>query len=598
MTKKVTGNDLKNLIKEVLSENINISIDKASWGKAKKSAGLASLGSIGATTGAKGLEKLLDLTGVDGDETDLTDDDLKRAKGDTKTTADKWFTNSSKRPSGFADLDAYVAFLGGGPPVGGTYFYKDSNKVELKDGFHAKNNPKKGKMGAIAKGMQTILSKPGITNGELSAMLLEVSAIFKDEFGTGKLSKAVADVRAAVGSLPPGNVAPNTLKTKLNAIAAALRTVPTQDITAPVVQDVGSNRGRFPPGLIVPLNDLFSGKTDFDSRLRELERVSKLLVTGTTDDIKAHYTTGMERQFLRDITITDYFATIFREIDDRSLGYYFESLGALLAGGEVQGATGGAGDFTVATGPGAQDFEGSSKAVGGGSAQALSGFIPGKPVLYLVAQKVGTSPSGRTEIPIKAYTVQLDDLPIYDGNDNSAAVKVSSFPATNAVGKEIKITKKEAGKAQNGVHGGSANIREGDYFYGLTFAKDIKGSQYTLYFANKERNQIKTLKDILKNKFGSGSGSIALAFQGMQEYFDELKTSQAAIKDYIGSDDPDKGSIALTSLTRADDGLEQILVKTGKKIAGSGASRVVTTREGKVITASFLKKLIQENFKK
>ena len=589
MTKKVTGADLKTLIEQVLKEEqLN--------------------------------EKTYNIKGwkdkADNSFAPVDDSSISRVRGKNKvvkrgTTASayKAAANSDSKPELTpADLPGAISILnpevatdpskyGGGPPVGGTYFYKDSNKVELKDGFHAKNNPKKGKMGAIAKGMQTILSKPGITNGELSAMLLEVSAIFKDEFGTGKLSKAVADVRAAVGSLPPGGVAPDTLKTQLKAIAGALRTVPTQDITAPVVQDVGSNHGRFPPGLIVPLNDLFSGKTDFDSRLRELERVSKLLVTGTTDEIENHYTTGMERQFLRDITITDYFATIFREIDDRSLGYYFESLGALLAGGEVQGAAGGAGDFTVATGPGAQDFEGSSKAVGGGSAQALSGFIPGKPVLYLVAQKVGTSPSGRTEIPIKAYTVQLDELPVYDGTDNRADVKVSSFPATNTVGKEIKITKKEAGKAQNGVHGGSANIKAGDYFYGLTFAKNIKGSEYTLYFAKIKSGRIKTLKEILNDKFGNRNGSIALAFQGMQEYFDELKTSQAAIKDYIGSDEPSKGSIALTSLTRADDGLEQILVKTGKKIAGSGASRVVT-REGKVITADFLKKLISESFKR
>ena len=58
------------------------------------------------------------------------------------------------------------------------------------------------------------------------------------------------------------------------------------------------------------------------------------------------------------------------------------------------------------------------------------------------------------------------------------------------------------------------------------------------------------------------------------------------------------GQVGIYLLNELNTKKKDIEVKTGKKIAGSGASRVVTTREGKVITASFLKKLIQENFKK
>jgi len=609
MSKKITENIIKKLIEEVLQEQrLNEKYGKYqgnnTWDR-KQSIGLPRNNAH--PTDAQ----LKDLVNLDTSPVNtLDDDDLKLAadnNGSTNpneyATAKKWFDRSSKAPSGFADLDAYVSSLskggGGGGGGGGStlYFYADSSKKNLKSGFHTKKDSAKGHMGAIAAEMKKIAATPGITNAELTNMLAEVTSIFAGNLGTGNLKKAFDKIQTALGGLPPAGAAPDALKIQLQDLATALQTAETQDITAPVIQDVGSDSSRFPPGLITPLNDLFAGKTDFDSRLKELERVSNLLVNSALAQIQGAYPAGNERQFLRDVIITDYFSTIFREVDDRSLGYYFESLGALLGGGAVQGASNESGDFTVAVGPGAQDFDGSSKAVQGGSSQALSGFIPGRPVLYLVAKKTSTSTDDRVSIVVEAFTVQLDSLPAYDGNDNTAAVEklISVFPATNTIGQEIKVKPKQISNVQNNKHGGAVNIPAGSYTYKLSFGSNVKGNSYTLHFAKKSGSKIENLKQLLNSKM-IGTTDIAIAYQEMEKYFDELKTSQAAIKDYIGSDDLSKGSLALTSMTRADSSLESILTKTGKTITGTGASRKVS--EGKKITSDYLKKIISESFKK
>lgn len=595
MSKKITDNDIKKLIEEVLNEEQRLDEFKLTW--TRKADGKPALGLT--KGGSPTTSALNDLTALDSVGSDLSDDDLKRATGPTKKTADTWYSKSTKVDrSTHANLDAYLGSLSGPGPGGSTlYFYADNSKTNLKSGLHKKNQPTKGHMGAIAAEMKRIAATSGITNGELTNMLAEVTSIFAGNLGTGNLKKAFDKIQAALGPLPPTGAAPDALKIQLQNLATALQTAETQDITAPVIQDVGSDSSRFPPGLITPLNDLFAGKTDFDSRLQELERVSNLLVNSTTAQIQLEYPAGKEREFLRDVIITDYFSTIFREVDDRSLGYYFESLGALLGGGAVQGASNESGDFTVAVGPGAQEFDGSSKAVQGGSSQALSGFIPGRPVLYLVAKKASTSTDDRLSIEVEAFTVQLDALPPYDGNDNTADVEklISVFPATNTIGNEITVSAKTTKNVQKSKHGGALDIPANSYTYKLNFKSIVKGQSYTLNFAKKGSGKIKNLKQLLNSKM-TGTADIAVAYQEMQKYFDELKTSQAAIKDYIGSDDVNKGSLALTSMTRADASLEGILTKTGKTITGTGVSRAVS--EGKKITSDYLKKIISESFKK
>ena len=82
----------------------------------------------------------------------------------------------------------------------------------------------------------------------------------------------------------------------------------------------------------------------------------------------------------------------------------------------------------------------------------------------------------------------------------------------------------------------------------------------------------------------------------MDSYFDSLKKSQAAIKDYLGDDDVKKGEDALKTVTLADQSLEKVLTFTGKTVSGTGVSRIV--KEDATITPNLLKKLIEESFKR
>ena len=614
---KVNSKMLKDLIKEVLEEKINLK-----WG-GKASDKDPDLGIR--KNKAPGTKDLNALAGLDSKPGDLTDDDLKAATGATKVTADTWYANTTSSAvdrNTYADLDAYLASLGGGS--GGTFFYKDSTQTDLKSGLHLKSSKQKGNKNAIAKALKAYIgASPTPTNADVQSMIDEITKIFGTNIGTGNLKNAIASARALLKGAPPANPISDTLKIKLADIATSLETAETQDITAPVIQDVGSagksasTGGSFPPGLITPLNDMFSGEDTYEKRLQKLSDVSNLLVNGTAKQIKNEYK-GKEREFLRDIIIMDYFATIFREVDDRAIAYYFEALGALIGGGKVAGAGGVSGDFTVAVSTGQQDFEGSSKFYqkSGVSNQSLSGFMPGVEVLYLVAKKSVSTAQDRTVLPIVAYTIRLDSAPPYDGSNHVNNLQISTEPAGLYAGKytgkgtgaaaKITATENYGKKATNvnSAHGVSGAIQPGDYFYGLRFGQNIVGTEFELHFATKSGTTINTLKSLLDDVTSDSSfdSKLKKAYGFMKKYFEKMKLSQSSIKDYIGGDDVQKGSDALDAMTDADKNLQSLIASYGGRAISNkrsatdlGKKRVVSENK---ITSSFLKKLFKETLKK
>lgn len=612
MTKKVGRDDLKKLIESVLSEKVNIDLT----GKTSASAIKKALGLPANAGGDLAKSRLTDLIGLDNNPTNLTDTDLQTAAGGNtqqKKTAASWYdktTDSSVDRNTYASLSDYINSLSqppSGPGGGGgtLYFYADSSKQNLKQGLHSKNDATKGKKDAIAAEMKKILNRQGITNQELSDMLAEAAAIFNNNFGTGTLNKAVQKVQQRIGQQPPGSPASDALKTALKDIATALTTAEPENISAPPMVDVGTEQAQFPPGVITPLNDLFAGKNTYQARLQAISDISKDLIVNTAN-IKTKYA-GNPRELLRDILIVDYFSTMFREIDDRAAAYYFEAFGALIGGGKVEGASGAAGDFTVAVDQGQPQTAGSSKFVGASasSSQAVSGFIPGVDVLYLTAKKSGASQKDRVELPIEAFTITLNKAPTYKQykkNSGAAAqLDFSVFPASEKT--KVQVNSAEAKNAQNNAHGGQASISSGDEYFSFTFPAGIKGEQFVLHLAANPQ-QIETLKELLDDEFKNATGNVEKklqdAYQGMRDYFENLKQSQAALRDYIGDPSPAakaKGSKALNTLATADDKLETTVKSLGGTITTSGTgTRTVT--ESKKITANFLKKLIQEKFKK
>jgi len=611
--KKVNSKMLKDLIKEVLEEKINLK-----WG------GTAS--DKDPDLGIKknkppGTKDLNALAGLDKKPGDLTDDDLKAATGATKVTADTWYANTTSTAvdrNTYADLDAYLASLGGSS--GSTFFFKDSTQTDLKPTLHLKNKPSQGNKNAIAKELKAYINaSPTPTNADVQAMIDEITKIFGTDIGTGNLDKAVNSARALLRGAPPANPISNALKTKLVDIATSLETAQTQDITAPMIQDVGSagsatsTGGKFPPGLITPLNDMFSGEDTYEKRLQKLSDVSDLLINGNATTITAAYK-GKEREFLRDIIIMDYFATIFREVDDRAIAYYFEALGALIGGGKVAGAGGVSGDFTVAVSTGQQDFEGSSKFFqkGSPSNQALSGFEPGVEVLYLVAKKSVSKSKERTVLPIMAYTVRMDSAPPYDGSNHVNNLQISTSPAglytgefvANAKGNSSSITAKSnryQHTTRQAAHG-TDSYGNGDFYYSLQFGPNIVGTEFKLHFA-KGKKPIKNLKSLLDSvtKKSSFDSKLKKAYGFMKTYFEKMKLSQSSIKDYIGSDDVQKGSDALDALTDADKNLQSLITSYGgraisnKRSAQALKKRVVSENK---ITSDFLKKLFKETLNK
>lgn len=605
MTKKVGRDELKKLVESVLSEgqrlDEKINVDLGQGKIALPNFRPASKKKISSNKLTKA--QIQSLAAADPSDPGTLDlGDFKVAQGNDLTIA-----NQIKNHPGSAVDPAQVAAAlsgqSGGGGGGGTtlYFYADSSKQNLKPTLHSKNDPTKGLKGAIATEMKKILNRPGITHQELSDMLAEAAAIFNNNFGTGQLNKAVQKVQQHISSQPPGTPANDALKTALEDIATALTVAQPENISAPPMVDVGTEQAQFPPGVITPLNDLFAGKNTYQERLQAISDISYNLIVDTAN-IKTKYA-GYPRELLRDILIVDYFSTMFREIDDRAAAYYFEAFGALIGGGKVEGASGAAGDFTVAVDQGQPPTAGSSKFVGASasSTQAVSGFIPGVDVLYLTAKKSGASQKDRVELPIEAFTIRLNKIPTYQkwtGSPTPNAVDFSVFPTGEK--SKVQVTSTDAKNTQNNAHGGQAKISVGDEYFKFKFTPGIKGENFVLHLAANSQ-QIQTLKELLDKEFQQQSTGAAQtlrdAYQGMRDYFENLKKSQAALKDYIGSDDKTKGAAALNTLTAADDRLEKTVTSLGGTITTSGTgTRTVT--ESKKITAKHLQKLISEKFKK
>ena len=603
MTKKVTGNDLKNLIKEVLSENIDIKIDKASWDKAKKSAGLRSLNSIGATTGAKGLEKLLDLTGVDNDESNLTDDDLKGATGDTKTTADKWFTNSSKRPSGFADLDAYVDSLGGGPPA--------QSKSQLKKDIFA----------ACAK----IKTKNDTYHKEAEKLLVDLKALYSISNPSDRTAygQALKQIATAIAGLTVGN--PSTGDIKLAPITAAmidngmdisrgatqdstinpfggvdftqgttdasgLRQSDTADEQGKKITDGFNAQAVKLPSNIVNAMKLFEDKgTDLGNRLQSLEETANSIKTSNFPQAA-----GEKLKFAAKANVLISLTNLAKVTDSSSAGFAFEKFICAFFNGIGAGGANGAIDAALDTGAGW--VPSSAKFLSGGPVTQASGDAGeigvegildkyGK-IIYFVFQKVKDKTGRQT-------TVQSSV-----SNDYS---KIQVYITMVHKDKNIEVMQlDQSGKAtyrDTDVSAPTGNLK-------VAF-KDLRGTKLgqptvTLPVLDSPNSAANSIAEFAKAQM-TDSGGIFDQLMGIFGLLENMKknTENYETTGGAGGTSPAQGLAStkyLAELSRdyidAKDMYATLFTDAGENVTGTGFA------EGKKITASFLKKLISESFMK
>jgi hypothetical protein len=603
MTKKVTGNDLKNLIKEVLSENIDIKIDKASWGKAKKSAGLTTVGSIGAKTSAKGLEKLLDLTGVDGDETDLTDDDLKRATGDTKTTADKWFTNSSKRPSGFADLDAYVTSLGGSPPAQSKSQLKKDILAACAD-IKAKNDTHHKKAEKLLVDLKALysISNPsdrtayGQALKEIASAIARLRTRGNPSAGDIKLAPITAAMIDNGMDISRGVTQSSTINpfggvdfTQGTTDASGLRTSDTADEQGRKITAGFAAQEVKLPSNIVNAMKLFEDKgTDLGNRLQSLEETANSIKNSDYPS-----SAGGKLKFAAKANVLISLTNLAKVTDSSSAGFAFEKFICAFFNGIGAGGANGAIDVALKAGAGwvpssAKFLSGGNVEQAGGDAGEIGveGILNkyGK-IIYFVFQKVKDKTG-------KQRVVQASER-----NDYS---KIQVYITMVYKDKNVEVMVLDSS--------GNATYRDTGVpapTGGLSIAfKNLRGTNLgnptaTLPVLNSPDSAANSIAEFAKAQMTDNGG----IFDQLMGIFGLLENMKKNTENYEttggeGGTSPAQGLASteyLAELSKdyidAKDMYATLFTDAGEDVTGTGFA------EGKVITASFLKKLISESFK-
>lgn len=593
MSKKVTSEMLRDLINEVIKEEkrldeFKLTIPKTSSTRLKFNQALGMndqdfKDAAGATSYSKAYPKYKDLAKAGTDPSKINDDDFKSAWDLPDTDDLNQFADAIADKS-TAVSDSDWANMGGinnpksstagdGDDDGSiTWTYGELTSVEK-----TKNN-KSYKKKAVSDWIDKYLGDSNTNDATLTAIIQAVNDEFSDLGSI--ITKAIARAQARLSSDPATDV----LRTALKDISSKLKTVEPEFVANPQLVDVGSDKGSFPPGIVAPFNSFFKGKNTIADRLTGLQTMSKNLV----EQGASLYGASDKRQFLNDVIVMDYLTTIFKQLDDRAAAYYFEAVCALIGGHKVMGGDNKAGDFMLAGSGG--DAYGSSKFIGDGSAtsQAVSGFIPNEPVLYLVTQKKAkTSPEERDQLVLRAFTVELVKEPSY--GTTTPEPEFNTYPAGLSLlwkGSPAESTMQSAG---------GSTIKKGDKIYTLKMNSAVVngGEKFVITLASSADKE--SFRKSLESSISSNA-DVKDAYEQMRKYFKNMMESDAALKNYLATDDLIKGSEALEKFDEADSGLESVFTKLGRTVDRTkGVGQKVTEQK---VTSSMLKKLIEENFKK
>lgn len=340
--------------------------------------------------------------------------------------------------------------------------------------------------------------------------------------------------------------------------------------------------GMMAEGLAASISTFFDGTKTFKERLDKISAFS----TAVFDTKKIENMSVTE--MLAASLFGDYLNTIVKEIDSGSGAYQFEVLLAQMAGGSVTGKGDVDASGNVTSGQmGAVDFVmndgtyGSAKYYANLGAstvtQSVSGFNNkvGKPILYVVAHKVGTPGAAVTKRGTSDPT-EIQEIHIY-------LVSITPIVEEPKIDEHFLVH-------TNGTDPHYAKVKGGKI---LIMSELSSAEAITVKISpNNEK-----FKDALKIAADASDQKIKAAFSEFQSLFSNLNKANQKMQRYSSTGDEKIGNEALEGFDEADKGMVSLieLISSGKKVVDTGTKREI--QESK-ITANFLKKLIQESFKK
>jgi len=321
-----------------------------------------------------------------------------------------------------------------------------------------------------------------------------------------------------------------------------------------------------------------SSPDDLKKRLEALTKFSADLKANALAEVDDSPEITTPEHFLTNLLVLEYFNRFAIEMDHGSGAYVFETFLAYLAGGKsagkTKGATGGMGVVDFYFGDGSL---GSAKYLQKGTkvSNKAANFTEGVPVRYIVANKTDASGERTSDIE-KLYEI-----------------KIYSFDV-ELVQRQPKVLFKYYNS--NGEETGELGVTE--------FKSHMGDPVGSMFFP---RTPSKTLEMGYEKMATDLGDQIKNSFAAFENVFNNLKLAKEKITNFstnadieaISSANKDGGDgvQALKHMDLADEAFVTLVaaMSPGKTVKGGAGSRTIAEQK---ITANFLKKLISESFKR
>ena len=394
-----------------------------------------------------------------------------------------------------------------------------------------------------------------------------------------------------------------------------------QSITSPRTYDAGAASGEFVKGIEATFLNVFGSEKDPVKRMEAITSTSAEVF----DLTKIEQMT--QKQLLQKLLMMDYVQSLTYDIDSkRSGGYQFEAFLAMLFSGEVNGGENGAGDFTMLNGQ-----RGSAKYLKKFDiSQSPKGFKDGDEFVYVIAVKRGTD---QTPVPVISRTTtgapsisaqqSTKDNTTYgvEGTAEAKEIVVVDIHLIKVVVEEgtnnrLKFNMKDMQDnplVVNGKQISKAGNRQSIMPDSDTEKKRVFRGSFIgqIKMVNGKNDKLK-LRDFLEKNLAASSAANLQnqkeAFNLLKNYFDSLRSIDDDMRSYITDPNPDSAIKKGNQVLDLYDGVDQIMVNllnvvkpnatTGASIKAGSRTKLQKTTESKKITQDYLKKLIEESFKK
>ena len=349
----------------------------------------------------------------------------------------------------------------------------------------------------------------------------------------------------------------------------------TSDRLASPTSIGGETRSPADQSIFIAFETFFAGKATLTERLEHLRDFSTAVVTAARD---SGSNANLLNAYSGEIIVTggnilSMLSKITREFDPSAGGFIAEGFLAYLVAGQKTGQAGGAGDFEDAAGK-----QYSSKWGQTSKSQAASNFMTvGSRITYITAAKTTEDGAGAS----KTMKVLNIELQVYD-------VLTTSVGDTKGSPDGFSIEVGDAGfSAGTGVTRYPKGAKTASYG---SYDVSPDGNNYTAYEITFAFSSNDTFDKIFNSAISRTNNQLA-------KYATEINTQMTILEDKSLTYTVSGDFTEAVAMADAYKDIEALFVNIYKEKTGAADGSQIGLAEQK-ITASFLKKLISESFKK